>query len=83
MRVIFDVDGALIRSVALDAELYDRAFREPYAVALPRLIARAIELLGGDGHVFYVGDPDGRVTAAAASPSPAPLARGARRRRCP
>lgn len=35
MRVIFDVDGTLIQSVAVDAALYDRAFRETFAVALP------------------------------------------------
>jgi beta-phosphoglucomutase-like phosphatase (HAD superfamily) len=35
MRVIFDVDGTLIESVAIDAELYDRAFFETFGVRLP------------------------------------------------
>jgi beta-phosphoglucomutase-like phosphatase (HAD superfamily) len=33
--VVFDVDGTLIESVALDAELYDRAFLETFGVRLP------------------------------------------------
>ena len=35
MLVVFDVDGTLIESVALDAELYDRAFLETFGVRLP------------------------------------------------
>ena len=59
MRVIFDIDGTLIQSVAVDAELYDRAFRETFAVALPTtdwsvyrdatdagIFAEAVERLG-------------------------------------
>jgi phosphoglycolate phosphatase-like HAD superfamily hydrolase len=35
MRVIFDVDGTLIESVAIDAELYDQAFFDTFGVRLP------------------------------------------------
>jgi phosphoglycolate phosphatase-like HAD superfamily hydrolase len=35
MRVIFDVDGTLIESVAIDAELYDQAFLDTFGVRLP------------------------------------------------
>lgn len=35
MRVIFDVDGTLIQSVAVDAEMYDQAFANTFGVRLP------------------------------------------------
>ena len=35
MRVIFDVDGTLIQSVAIDGELYDQAFLDTFGVRLP------------------------------------------------
>jgi phosphoglycolate phosphatase-like HAD superfamily hydrolase len=34
-RVVFDVDGTLLQSVAVDAELYARAFAETFGVPLP------------------------------------------------
>ena len=34
-RVVFDVDGTLVQSVAVDAELYARAFADTFGVPLP------------------------------------------------
>lgn len=61
VRLVFDVDGTLLRSTTLDAELYARAFREIYGVALPTtdwaryrhatdrgIAEEAVALVGGD-----------------------------------
>jgi phosphoglycolate phosphatase-like HAD superfamily hydrolase len=61
MRIAFDVDGTLLQSVVIDAELYAQAFVETFGVALPTsdwsryrnatdrgIAEEAVALIGGD-----------------------------------
>jgi phosphoglycolate phosphatase-like HAD superfamily hydrolase len=61
VRIVFDVDGTLLRSTTIDAELYARAFVETFGVALPTtdwsryrhatdrgIAEEAVALVGGD-----------------------------------